>query len=277
MYIYKVVNNINGKIYIGKTSRDIPTRWREHCSKAKNKDSYFHYALNYYGIDNFTIEKLDTAESEEELNSLEQYWISFYKSNIKDNGYNLTSGGDGNLKYDWSIIREMWDNGFSVKEITNHFNCDRHTVSDALKNYKDYSLSASLSRSSYRKRGVNQYSLDRKFLNHYDSIKDASISVGCSEEGLSRCLSKHNYAMVEFLWTYDDEELPQKIERKTKKGTVKVAQLRLDGSLVQEFESSASAARSIRPEGNVNSVSSTILQVCNGRRKTAYGYKWIKI
>ena len=105
MYIYKVVNNINGKIYIGKTSRDIPTRWREHCSKAKNKDSYFHCALNYYGIDNFTIEELDTAKSEEELNSLEQYWISFYKSNIKDNGYNLTSGGDGNLKYDWSIIR----------------------------------------------------------------------------------------------------------------------------------------------------------------------------
>ena len=83
--------------------------------------------------------------------------------------------------------------------------------------------------------------------------------------------------MVEFLWTYDDEELPQKIERKTKKGNVKVAQLKLDGSFVQEFESAASAARSIRPEGNVNSVSSTILQVCNGRRKTAYGYKWTKI
>lgn len=30
-YIYQITNDINGKIYIGKTERTIQERWREHC------------------------------------------------------------------------------------------------------------------------------------------------------------------------------------------------------------------------------------------------------
>ena len=29
-YIYKIINNINGKIYIGKTNFTIEKRWKEH-------------------------------------------------------------------------------------------------------------------------------------------------------------------------------------------------------------------------------------------------------
>ena len=33
-YIYKIVNDINGKIYIGQTRRDVDTRFKEHCKGA---------------------------------------------------------------------------------------------------------------------------------------------------------------------------------------------------------------------------------------------------
>ena len=29
-YIYKITNNVNGKIYVGKTNRTIKARWKEH-------------------------------------------------------------------------------------------------------------------------------------------------------------------------------------------------------------------------------------------------------
>ena len=30
-FIYKITNLINQKVYIGKTERNIETRWKEHC------------------------------------------------------------------------------------------------------------------------------------------------------------------------------------------------------------------------------------------------------
>lgn len=37
-YIYKITNDINGKIYIGKTMNSIKERWKEHCNDYKKND-----------------------------------------------------------------------------------------------------------------------------------------------------------------------------------------------------------------------------------------------
>lgn len=58
-YIYKITNQINGKIYIGKTLKDISSRWREHCKAAKKvccEKRPLYMAINKYGIENFKIE-----------------------------------------------------------------------------------------------------------------------------------------------------------------------------------------------------------------------------
>ena len=67
--IYKITNLINNKIYIGKTKKDIETRFKEHLQNAINDCQYnLSKAIRKYGIDNFNIEMIDTAESDEELN-----------------------------------------------------------------------------------------------------------------------------------------------------------------------------------------------------------------
>ena len=38
-YIYKIVNNINGKVYIGKTDFTIEERWKNHIHDCKNKSN----------------------------------------------------------------------------------------------------------------------------------------------------------------------------------------------------------------------------------------------
>lgn len=101
MIIYKVTNNVNGKIYIGQTTKTAEQRLRKHWSEANcefRPENYFHNALLKYGIDNFTIEVIDTAETLEELNQKEIYWINKLNATNKDIGYNLMSGGKSGVK-----------------------------------------------------------------------------------------------------------------------------------------------------------------------------------
>jgi len=97
MVVYKITNQVNGKVYIGKTvKKQLITRWREHVSEARRGNkSYLKQALRKYGFDKFTIETLYKASSEVEMNEKEKYFIQFYDSTDPNKGYNLTPGGDG--------------------------------------------------------------------------------------------------------------------------------------------------------------------------------------
>lgn len=98
--IYKISNSVNDKIYIGQTIRTIEKRFKGHiCSAIKNEypDNYLHRAIRKFGPDKFKIEKIDEANSKDELNAKEKYWIK--KLNSIQNGYNLTDGGEGGDTY----------------------------------------------------------------------------------------------------------------------------------------------------------------------------------
>ncbi len=103
MIIYKATNIINGKVYIGQTINTLEYRKEQHFRETrskKKKNSYFHNAIDKYGESNFMFEQIDSAESIDELNIKEQYWIKFYNSNDKRFGYNLDSGGKNCTKSD---------------------------------------------------------------------------------------------------------------------------------------------------------------------------------
>ena len=90
-YIYKIINQINGKVYIGQTN--LPTiqgRFNEHIKKMKaHVNRYLYDAMNCYGIDNFTIEEVEQCDKEN-LDEKEIYWIAYYKSDNRNFGYNMT-------------------------------------------------------------------------------------------------------------------------------------------------------------------------------------------
>ena len=90
MFIYKISNDINNKVYIGQTIRPIEDRFQRHLSDAINNilDTHFARAIRKYGKEHFFIEEIDKANNQEELNLKEQYWIRFYDS-VND-GYNET-------------------------------------------------------------------------------------------------------------------------------------------------------------------------------------------
>lgn len=96
MYIYKIENTINNKVYIGQTINKPDYRWREHQRISKNTDnpdfSYIHSAIRKYGANNFTFEVIDKANTKEELDVKEKQYISSLNT-LAPNGYNISSGG----------------------------------------------------------------------------------------------------------------------------------------------------------------------------------------
>lgn len=90
-FIYKTTNLINKKYYIG-----------QHKTKNIN-DGYLgsgtllRYALKKYGKENFTREILAYAESAEQLNELQAFYVN--KQVMEDqNSYNLMTGGYQNIQ-----------------------------------------------------------------------------------------------------------------------------------------------------------------------------------
>lgn len=80
-------------MYIGQTCQKVEARFRAHIRAAISGEyvTRFTKAINEYGPDAFYWEIIDTANSHEELNTKERYWIKFYNSHI--DGYNMTPGG----------------------------------------------------------------------------------------------------------------------------------------------------------------------------------------
>lgn len=94
-YIYKTTNCVNNKVYIGKkqSSKYIPT----YLGSGK----VIKQAIKKYGREDFANEIIDRANSLEELNLKEKYYVTLYKEALGRDCYNIAGGGDGGntIKY----------------------------------------------------------------------------------------------------------------------------------------------------------------------------------
>lgn len=64
--IYKITCLVNQKVYIGQTSETIEKRFARHMGYQKDEsDTKFYRAIRKYGKENFRIEAIDFAETQE--------------------------------------------------------------------------------------------------------------------------------------------------------------------------------------------------------------------
>lgn len=163
--IYKFVNLINNKVYIGQTRKQLRERLAHHVWQMNSSPSYFHKALAKYGLSNFDISILETCENPEDLNGLEVYWIDYYKSTDRDKGYNLTSGGS-------NIVYNHNNRHYVETEETR-----KKRSESAKKKWKDpeYRKRYKKSRKEYIE--VVKLSLDGKLIEIYPTFTDAEKSL----------------------------------------------------------------------------------------------------
>ena len=89
--VYKIVNNINNKFYIGITSSSLDKRLYQHCwASSKGRNLPLHNAIRKYGKEVFTIELLHSFKSREDACKKEVELIETLKPH-----YNVSKGGDG--------------------------------------------------------------------------------------------------------------------------------------------------------------------------------------
>ena len=170
-YIYKIVNDINDKVYIGKTLASIEKRFYEHCKDSKDlhkENRPLYKAMNKYGIEHFSIQEIEQV-SINDLSQREQYWINQYDS--YHNGYNATLGGEGKQVYDYEVIIQSFLSGKIVKELAQEFECDQGTIGKVI------ALAGLDSRSNEHKRKsipISAYDLDGQLIQSFESSKQAS-------------------------------------------------------------------------------------------------------
>lgn len=142
--IYKITNLINGKIYIGQTTKTLKERFQKHCWRTTQNDAY-HFnmaikaAIQKYGKNNFKIALIEYVEPDK-LDEREVFWISYYDS--YNNGYNCTLGGQNGatripkltLAQEYEVI-EAKSLGFTAVEIEEVYKIDKTTVYNIFKRH----------------------------------------------------------------------------------------------------------------------------------------------
>jgi group I intron endonuclease len=105
--IYKCVNVVTGKVYIGFDS-NWPKRQKRHLSDSHKTSSrayndVFHKAIRKYGQENFEWHVIyQSLDGKHCKDVMENYFIVENHSHVnfkKSNGYNMTLGGDGMLGF----------------------------------------------------------------------------------------------------------------------------------------------------------------------------------
>lgn len=88
--IYRIVNKLNGKVYVGCAS-DLSKRKSRHLKELK-EGNHFNEHLNSscqkYGLENFEFQVIEFLDSTEKLIEREQFWMDKFDSTNKEKGYN---------------------------------------------------------------------------------------------------------------------------------------------------------------------------------------------
>lgn len=296
-YIYLITNKVNGKQYVGQTSKTIEKRWKQHLSHSRYEQNYLYYAMRKYGTDNFDIKELDKIECSNSkelndlLNKIEIRYISKYDT--YENGYNLTIGG-GNSSKNCKTPVDVYDlsgnliNSFersieaatyydvSIGAISSVCHGKNHTLKNLVfrikgESFDKYSI-------EYKTNSKMVYQFDKEY-NLISSYKNASIaSKSISENAYGETIQnaiRNGHLAYGYYWSYSERINTNKIKKKYR---IQIAQYDLKGNLINIFSSILEASfylngEKIRNQHQQNCYNG-IKNATIGKQKTCRGYIW---
>lgn len=204
MFIYKLTNTLNNKIYIGLTTETISERCRKRIAEAKYRESRNSYILNAirkHGSKVFKVEQLDTANTLEELQQKEIFYIEKYNSTNRNIGYNLTKGGEGNLglKMSEETKEKIRQKHLGVKwsedrklEHCKILKSKNINYNIAKENCRIYNLKAC--------KKVGKFDINNKLVKIYSTISEASKYENVSRSTIQQRIKKKNKLFNGFIY-----------------------------------------------------------------------------
>lgn len=286
--IYIIKNHCNNKVYVGQTTTSMKQRWNHHITSAKNNfepSMVLYKAMRKYGVANFYVELLeDNIVGTGSLNEREKYWINYYGS-LVPNGYNVREGGEDCgrrevYKID-SITNDIVAKYDSLNQAAEENNIDPSNLSKVCRgiecsckgfkwSYADEYDEEKIKNKSPKALSRAIYQIDNKtgeIIKEFKNMAEAVRLADVSQPTLSMCLSGKYKTANGYNWCYADEYDKDTFIIKSK--FKKVLQLdKTTDKLIKEWSSAKEAAEVI------GCCTNTIAAACNGKRKTAKGYKW---
>jgi group I intron endonuclease len=262
--IYKITNLINGKLYIGQTSKTLELRFRQHQVAAftLNLKYPLYRAMRKYGIENFKIELVEEV-APEQVNELERFYIKQYESFAPlGKGYNATRGGEGNILLDYDLIYQLWDEGKSIAEISTVTGANRYGIRGVLKALPTYNETESRVRGnnyqhSLRLKPVYQYSPSGEFIAEFESASAASNALNIPVKSIFAALTYESALAGCCQWSYSKQKALPAITYKARKYKQPVLELDADGNVIARYESAAAAGAATGLNAN------SIRKACN--------------
>lgn len=128
---------------------------------------------------------------------------------------------------------------------------------------------------SKREKQVEQYNLEGKLINTYDSCAAASRKLNISACTIEQAARGELFSCAGFLWKYTEDEtnINEKVQKNQNKKDYKkrkIDQYDLEGNFIISHNSAKEASLFINKEQGASSIT----KACRGKLKTAYGYKW---
>lgn len=302
MIVYCYTNKLNGKKYIGITSRSLDEREKSHLYEAYNKNlsTYnvpFKRAIRKYGIDNFDKAILYVCDSFDEACEKEKFYIEKYKTYYKyknSNGYNATIGGDYIScpkdkvyqididTYDVinifnSVSQAEHEYGRGILEHCNNiekqgtpFGYCWYFESDYLKFKKEdliYHIDC------IRINRIVRLTKEGVLIDVWNNMTDISKNLHISQCNISMVCNHKRCSAGGYVFMFYKEYLNNgfMIKNNNQDRSETVLQIDLIGNIIAEYKSLTDASR--KTGINLTSISN----VCNGKRNTAGGYIWRKL
>lgn len=174
-YIYLITNDINGKVYVGKTVLpSIEERLREHYRDSKRprcEKRPLYDAMNKYGVEHFHISVLEEVKDVSLLEEREVFWIE-QKRSFK-NGYNATLGGDGKRYLDYDVLISAYKEVQNLAKVAEQYGCDSGHLSHILKaNGIDVRSSVEVNRACGQT--IAQFSVAGEYIQSFPSAREAA-------------------------------------------------------------------------------------------------------
>ena len=251
-YVYCHINKVNGKVYVGISTKPYKRWGTNGCGYKKlNDKGCFANAIDKYGWDNFEHYILEECTFEQ-AKELEKYYIKMFNSKAP-NGYNLTEGGDGILgrKATPEEIKRMSERskgrtspnkGKKMSERTKRLISEKNKGRKWTEEQRAKILKA--------RTGVKMSEQARK------NMSEARKGIKFSKEHKKNLSLSHK---------------GHPVCKECLDATCKpVSMFSKEGDYIMSFVSVSEANRFISKTNRI----SCIAEVCNGKRKTSCGYVW---
>lgn len=293
IYIYKITNKLNNKIYIGQTV-DFKKRMKEHrYGRNIRQNMLIDRAYRKYGAENFEEEIIYEANTQSEADEIERKYINEL-STLKPNGYNVLEGGREQFgawnskaimaydlkgtflkEYKSSCELERESNGKYSSRAIRHSCCTKtHILKDILVKYKDDDIEIKEyeKQKSGRCRRVVQYNDKFEKICTYESIQIASKMSNTHRTNIVQCCTGKQKTANGYVWRYDGDDVLKNNSNPFEIKRCSVIQLNDKKEIIAEYVSCSSAARKLNlPTKAYKNIYKALV-----RGQKAYGYYWQK-